>query len=177
MWANGKEGLMFKKLCGTYEQKRSKNVLKLKESHTFDVVIMGYTEPTKEFEGKTDLDKWPYWVNEPTTWPLNPNHMVAVTKPYYMGWPGAVEFGVWKTMDWNNDLQLVKIGECRGFSDAELEYIKNNKENLLGAVIEVRAQRLENPTIGSIRHPQFNRWRPDKPAYECTWENHIEAGK
>ena len=156
MWEEGKEGLIIKDLNAKYEQKRSKSFLKLKEIQTYDVVIMGYQPPTREFTGKTDLDKWEYWEgNEP------------VTKPYAKGWIGAIGFGVYK------DGKLIKVGEAKGITEEDLEYIKNNSKKLIGTVIEVKAQGILDKETGTLRHPRFSRFRPDYDPYKCTFNKHI----
>lgn len=191
-WLEGKEGLMVKRMDAPYQQKKTKDVLKLKAIKTYDVIITGYQEPTKYFEGTTDLDKWPYWEDEygniinllAVTQQYSKMYSLIkpVTKPYALGWVGAVEFGVYKKVG-NYDgivghdvMQLVKVGECRGFTDADLIYIKENQKELIGKVMEVKAQGIIDETTGSLRHPRFNRWRYDKPASECTFENHIIGG-
>lgn len=196
IWDAGGEGLMLKRKDSKYLQKKSKFWYKIKASKTFDVIITGYTEPTKEYEGKTDLSKWPYWENDLTDLSKNPK---PVTKPYAMGWCGAVKFGVVLAPnqgvknDSNINIPVIdkklatgtvvtlrgypdimEIGECRGFTENDLEYIKNNQKKLIGTCIEVKAQGIIDKDKGTLRHPQFNRWRPDKNPLECTFENHIK---
>jgi len=207
MWSRGKEGLMIKDIYGIYEPKRSKSVLKLKSVKTYDVIITGFQKPKREFEGKTDLSLWPYWedsqgristsgmFNDPTVeqWP--------VTKPHALGYVGAIEFGVYKTVAWMDIIsgkvfpleeddfdgisfdyimpvrELVKVGECRGLTDETCEMIKqHDPKDLIGEVIEVKAQGIYDKEKGTLRHPRFSRWRPDKLGDECTWENHLEVG-
>jgi hypothetical protein len=71
--------------------------------------------------------------------------------------------------------KLVKVGEAKGISDADQEYIKANRDSLIGTVIEVKAQEIIDKTTGSLRHPRFSRWREDKLPQECTWEAHLDA--
>ena len=92
-----------------------------------------------------------------------------VTKPYAKGWIGAIEYGVYK------DGELVKVGEAKGISDTDLEYIRKNSDELIGTVIEVKANDFMDKSIGSLRHPRFSRFRPDKDAEQCTWEDYINA--
>lgn len=175
VWAEGKEGLMIKRLDAPYEQKRTKNYLKLKPHFFRDCIIMGYTEPTKEFdseERKTDLKDWPYWERSNGMILINPpiidDTMCPVTKPYAMGWIGAIIGGVYK------DGKLVEIVNCKGISDKDLEYIKNNKKTLLGTVIEVEFNDFADKDKFTPRHPRMKRFREDKNPEECTWENWID---
>jgi ATP-dependent DNA ligase len=161
IWDNGGEGLMLKKLDSPYLQKKSKLWLKVKAAKTYDVVICGYQEPTKEYTG-SELETWQYWENDLTDLSKDPT---PVTKPYAMGWIGAIEFGVYR------DNQLIRIGKCADFTEEDLEYIKANKDRLIGTCIEVKANGMIDPEKRSLRHPVFNRFRPDKSPNECTWDS------
>ena len=159
MWDKGMEGLIVKDLNAPYEQKRTKHFLKLKPLLFRDVVIIGFQAPTREFDGKTELSKWEYWEGN-----------TPVTKPYAKGWIGAIEFGVYK------DGELVKVGEAKGISDADLEYIKLYNKRIIGTVIEVKANDFMDKSIWSLRHPRFSRFRNiDKNPEDCTWEAYINA--
>lgn len=196
IWDSGGEGLMLKRKDSVYVNKKSKFWYKIKAVKTFDVIITGYTEPTHYHEGVTDLSEWKYWENDLTDFSKNPK---PVTKPYAMGWCGAVKFGVVLAPnqgvknDSNINIPVIdkklatgtvvtlrgypdimEIGECRGFTENDLEYIKNNQKKLIGTCIEVKAQGIIDKDKGTLRHPQFNRWRPDKNPLECTFENHIK---
>jgi ATP-dependent DNA ligase len=175
MWENGGEGLILKDLNARYEQKRSKSFLKLKGAIYRDVVVMGYEEPTKLYEGSED-ETWKYWYHPESDCIMteecgNPSDGIdecfPITKPFAMGWVGAITCGVYK-----NGV-LVPVVSLKGFKDEEQEYIKANRENLLGTVLEVEGQDILDRDKGSIRHPRFSRWRQDKSAEMCTWEDHI----
>ena len=155
-WERGGEGLIIKDLNGRYEQKRSNFFLKLKDCIYRDVVVMAFEKPTREFTGKTDLDKWEYWEGK-----------TPVTKPYAKGWIGAVICGVYK------DGLLKPVVALKGFTDDELEYIKQQGDKLFGEVLEVKAHQISDPNEGTLRHPRFSRWREDKSAEMCTWDDHI----
>lgn len=167
----GKEGIIIKNLDAPYEcDKKVDTQYKIKGKRTLDVVVMGFQEPTKEYTGKSR--EWKYWENildyskhEIKMEVKEYFNMQPVTKPYFKGYVGAIEFGVYR------EGRLVKVGECRGFSDEVCEFIKNN--NCVGMVIEVTAQDFIDKNIGSLRHPRFSRWRDDKKAEECTWEAYI----
>jgi len=182
MWANGKEGIMLKDINGKYEQKRSKAILKLKAVKTYDVIIMGYQEPTKQYEGD-HVDNWKYWESGDgklhSTWGYPDVHdctgWIPVTKPHAMGWVGAIIFGVLVERGGGFN-ELVKVGDALGINNADQEYIKANRDKLIGTVIEVKAQGIIDKATGSLRHPRFSRWREDKEASECTFEAHLEVG-
>ena len=48
----GGEGLMLRKFDSPYESKRSKSLLKVKEFHDMEVIIIGYKEGTGKYTGK-----------------------------------------------------------------------------------------------------------------------------
>ena len=163
IWEDGGEGLVIKKGTSTYQQgKRSSSWLKLKEKRTFDVIIMGYKEPEYEYTGGHPED-WPYVEVHPNTYPLASELRTLVTKPHYMGWIGAITVGLLK------DGVLTATADVKGITDEEQEYIKANRAELIGTVIEIKAQEIINPETLSLRHPRFNRFRPDKDPSECIW--------
>lgn len=175
MWQQGKEGLMLKNWNAPYEQKKSRHILKLKEVHTYDVVVTGFQAPTKEYEGQY-AEGWPYWETCDGKLHLSYESFraseykgIPVTKPYAMGWIGAVEFSVYR------DGELFKVGECRGFNEEDLASIACHRDNMFGRVMEVKAQGIIDMDKGTLRHPQFSRWRDDKPASECTFDAHINS--
>ena len=173
---HGGEGWMLKPLDGTYRHTRSREYTKMKKFDTWDVIITGYSEPTKEYTGK-ELSSWEYYIDG-----------MPVTKHYYMGWIGTVEYGIliepdeleeWKKTNPKEtpkvyqfqDKLVLQVGDCSGFDEQLREYITNNKERLLGTVIEVKAQ--EVLKTGKLRHPRFNRFRRDKSLEMCIWQDHL----
>ena len=212
----GKEGLIIKDIYARYEQKRTKSFVKMKAHLTYDVVIMGYEEPTKVYEGK-EIDNWEYWIDNETGKLISPSEMTIepceeafqygytpVTKFYAMGWIGAIKFGVWKDYDLHELISLgysgeyfdelerkgiikckgkvgqstdykmlVVVGQTSGLDEATRKLISENKQDFLGRVIEVEAQRIINKTTGSLQHPRFICFRDDKSSEMCTFEAHI----
>lgn len=214
-----KEGIMLKSMEGIYEQKRTKHYLKVKGQSTWDCVVMGYTNPTKIYDGK-ELHKWKYWEVGDDLMEVHGGQegalklsqklgvsVLPVTKPYFMGWIGAIRFGVWKPIDlmeYHGELlsqnyepeeadkairnlydlglmkdineqphELVHVGDCKGLAEKELIRIKEYGEELVGTVLEVKANGIIDEEIGSLRHPRFSKWREDKSSEMCLWKDHI----
>ena len=173
-----KEGIMIKDMYGIYEQKRSKAYLKVKGVSTWDCVVMGYEKPTKVYDGKEIL-KWKYWEVDGELMELEGFHeaehyghmqgidVIPVTKPYFMGWCGAISFGVYR------GARLVKVGDCKGLKEEVQQDIKINGDKYIGRVIEVRANGILDVVKGSLRHPRFSSWRDDKNSEQCVWQDHI----
>lgn len=157
--ADGQEGLIIKDLYGKYEQKRSKAYLKMKAHNTYDVVIMGYEEPTRLYEGK-ELDTWKYWEGRGKV-------IVPVTKFYASNWIGALIFGVYKNG------KLVEVGRASGMDEDTRQMFSENRKKYIGQVVEVMAQGIINKETGSLRHPRYACLREDKSAEMCTFEDHI----
>lgn len=174
--AQGGEGVVLKNILSTYEIsldpkriKKPKNVwVKVKKYKTFDVVIMDFTDSTKEYSGK-DKDTWQYWEGQNGDLLYKENRLstvleeqgyIPVTKPYFFGWIGAVGFGQYK------DGELIRIGQTSGISDDVKQFMTDNKEQLIGKVIEVGAMR-QNKKTGALVHPRFLRFREDKIAEQC----------
>ena len=129
--------------------------------------------------------------------------LIPVTKFYAKEWIGAVKFGVYKYFSWeylyeefgdigvetmldNGELintdtdggrMLVEVGQTSGMSDDVREKITKSKLEMLGQVIEVKAQCIINPETGSLQHPRFSQFRPDKNSESCTFEDHLKAGE
>lgn len=179
----GKEGLIIKDIAGIYEQKRSKAFIKMKAHKTYDVVIMGYDDPTHEIDLdkiKTPMEEWQYWYHPESEsyWEgtnkclsIDEELSVPVTKFACKGWIGAIIFGVWK------DGKLVEVGRTSGMDEATRKLISDDKEGYKGKVIEVEAQGIINKGTGSLQHPRFIQFRPDKNSEMCTFEAHIREDK
>lgn len=215
-----KEGVMLKNIYGIYEvNKRTKHYLKVKGSSTWDCVVMGYTDPVKEYDGK-ELPTWRYWDIDGELMELEGCKeaydiadmqgvdAIPVKKPYYKGWCGGISFGVWKPVDYDelydelveecgggvhadatldqmvdegvlrvdndgNHLMLVHVGDCKGLTEKTMIDIKNNGDQFIGTVLEVKANGILDPKKGSLRHPRFKKWRKDKISEQCDWDSHI----
>lgn len=173
--SQGGEGVILKNVHAPYraaelggKEYRNKDTwIKVKKYDTFDVVIMGYTEPTKEYTGKHE-ETWSYWVS-PTGDLIsvtNTEGLVAtgyrsVTRDYFLGWIGAVKVGQYK------DGKLVEMTQMDGMSDDVKQHITDNKDKLIGTVIECGA--MEQLKTGALRHPRFLDFRPDKNPEQCLW--------
>ena len=92
---------------------------------------------------------------------------MPVTKFYAKDWIGAVVFGVWK------DGKLVEVGRTSGMDEETRQLLSENREEYIGKVIEVEAQGLIDKNKGSLQHPRFICFRPDKSSEMCTFEAHI----
>lgn len=67
---------------------------------------------------------------------------------------------------------IMEVCECGGFDDEKREWFTEHREELVGSVIEVRANELMRDS-GRLRHPRFERMRGDKEWNRCTWKDHI----
>ncbi|MDR1558535.1 MAG: hypothetical protein LBS84_02335 [Clostridiales bacterium] len=106
--AMGGEGIILKDKSAPYEHKRSKAFLKVKKNFTREVIITGFSEPTKEYNGKLP-ETWNYWENSKTGeikvfdwsssvdndyYARNESHLIPVSKYYAEHWVGNIQFGV-----------------------------------------------------------------------------------
>ena len=174
--AQGGEGVILKHKEGKYFHKRGREYTKLKKFMTKDCIIMGFNEPTKEYNGKLP-DTWQYWEDEK-----------PVSKFYAKQWVGNVRFGVIVTpkeiQEWEkinktkavveniNGMVVLEVGECSGFDEEQRETFSENPEDFVGRTVEILANEMFEKT-GKLRHPRFLRLRSDKNPESCTWENHV----
>lgn len=195
----GGEGVIIKDLSMPYEHKRSKAFLKIKKFYTRECILLGFSDPTKYYDGKFPDDKWSYWES-PTGIPTSDfsssvsakkylsQGYKPLTKYYVNKWVGNMIFGVVITPDEIANLRSDKIfetqsltingstftvlviGECSGF-DENVRASLSDKD--IGRVIEVKCNEIFKDT-GKMRHPRFLRFREDKDPLDCTYKNHIE---
>lgn len=121
-----------------------------------------------------------------------PSECRPVSKFYAKGWVGNIRFGVIitpeemhnlpKNKKFNieemiiegDDVLVLEVGECSGFDEETREYMTDHQSELIGKVIEVKANEIFKDT-GKLRHPRFLRFRNDKSPTECTLKGHIDA--
>lgn len=134
----GGEGVILKDIHAPY----GKNWAKVKRSAAWDVIIMGYEEPTKvtkKVSGEESLSHY-----------------------YEKGWIGAIKFGQYFGG------KLIEFGTTSGIDEALREELSINGDKYIGKVIEIGAQERIAKT-GRFRHPRFLRFRPDKNVEQCVY--------
>lgn len=119
-----------------------------------------------------------------------PDECRPVSKFYAKGWVGNIRFGVIITPEEKENLPknkkfnievmridcedylVLEVGECSGFDEEIREYMTEHQKELIGGVIEVKANEIFKDT-GKLRHPRFLRFRTDKSPTECTLKGHL----
>lgn len=186
---NGGEGLILKNKNGKYYHKRGREYLKLKKFLTRELIVVGYNQPTKEYNGKLP-DTWQYWEYDNRIYVGNKPHYSAIpiSKFYAMNWIGTIRFGIiiteqelkeWKNRTKENPILhningnlVLELGECSGIDEELRAEISKNPEQFIGSVVEVKAQEVI-PKTGRLRHPRFLRFRFDKEMERCVWNEYI----
>lgn len=196
--STGGEGLIVKPKSGKYLHKRGWEYSKIKKFLTREMIVIGFSEPTKEYTGK-DVRKWGFWVEKDTDKRVMGNFYgdkkyIPVTRHYYYNQVGNLLLGVLLTEDevdnipknkrgqlyqpvcaniYNRDeLYLMEVCECAGFDDETRDYFTRNKDKMIGTVVEVKANELFKDS-GKMRHPRYMRQRFDKEPEQCVWIDHI----
>lgn len=198
---NGREGVILKDKKGQYKSKRGREYQKVKKFLTRDVIVMEFTEPTKEYTGKFPDDRWSYWIDkhdnkqpfsfsEKSARELLRKGYIPVTKHYYEDWIGNIKFGVIISDDeikklplkkpfnierriiCGKEVNLIEVGECSGFDEETRQTFSLYFDDYEDTVIEVKANDLFKDT-GKLRHPRFLRVRKDKSPLDCIWKDHI----
>lgn len=80
-------------------------------------------------------------------------------KGKYEGMCGSLKVSVYRGSE------MVVVANVSGMDDADRAAITHRD---IGRVVEVAYQYVG--AKGKLRHPRFVRWRDDKPAKECTWD-------
>lgn len=196
--STGGEGLIVKPKRGKYLHKRGWEYSKIKKFLTRELVVLGFEPPTREYTGK-DIRKWAYWERNSDHKKLQGNFYgdkayTPVTKHYFFNQVGTICLGVVISDEEYGKLPKNKQGvlysgesvgvslpesknfmlvcECSGFDDDTREYFTRKQNELLGSVIEVKANELMRDS-GRMRHPRYLRMRFDKEPERCTWSDHI----
>lgn len=105
--ANGGEGVIIKNKDLKYVHKRDKAYLKIKKFYTRECILIGFSEPTKYYDGKFPDDLWDYW-EDPKGITVTNNRFFKefsakellkkgykpLTKFYFNRWVGNMIFGV-----------------------------------------------------------------------------------
>lgn len=198
--ATGGEGLIVKPKAGKYLHKRGWEYSKIKKFLTREMIVLGFSEPTKEYTGK-DVRKWGFWVEKDTDKRVMGNFYgdkkyIPVTKFYYYNQVGNLLLGVLITNEefskipknkrgacanpsyyglpesYDVDYLVMEVCECAGFDDETREYFTRNRDKMVGTVVEVKANELFRDS-GKMRHPRYMRQRFDKDPEQCIWEDHI----
>lgn len=173
--SEGEEGMVVKKKTGMYEPgKRPMTMLKAKQVDHIDAVIIGFKDPTEEYNGK-ELETWQYWMKEDgSLLPIgchygegdDNNILIPITKHYYYNWKNAIEIGAY-----DNEGKLHSIGTiASGLTDFMREDMSLHPDNYLGKVVEIQCMMKDNQAQ-TVRHGFFLKTRDDKPAKECLLED------
>lgn len=170
---NGGEGIVITKKDTIPEpdKRRAYKTLKIKKeiAQTIDCFFTGKAaSPTRIYSGK-EIETWKYWENvrtgeklEGQFWkdyyegaPIEP-----VTKPYFNGWAGSLEIGVYRL----RDKKIIPIGWLSGLTDE----VKANWKDYKNKPIEVTA--MEFTDDRALRHGKLVKFRPDLAFEDCNYE-------
>lgn len=198
--STGGEGVMIKPFDSQYHHKRGWEYSKIKKFLTRELVVLGFDSPTKEYTGK-EIKKWAYWENKTTKKKVIGNfygdsNYEPVTKFYFNNMVGNLLLGVFITQEeyekipvnkrgevydpacivgedgYDVEYLLMQVCECSGFDDEVREYFTEHQSEIVGTVIEVKANEIFRDS-GKLRHPRYMRRRYDKSPEECVWVDHI----
>lgn len=167
---SGGEGVIIKDFNGKYFHKRGREYQKIKKFLTREVIIMGFSSPTKEYTGKFPNNRWDYWItpegyraNVHTVYGIAATTLLnrgytPVTRFWYEGLVGNIVYGVIITDDEIKHLpknkhfiisdmeiegkyyKVVNVGECAGFDDDQRLLFSCNALDINGEPIRVEEE-------------------------------------
>jgi hypothetical protein len=138
--ASGGEGIILKDKNGKYFHKRGREYTKLKKFLTREVIIMGFTEPTKDYQGKGLKDYnyvWQYWydaeddsaicLSEMTMKEADSRGLIPCSKFYALDWVGNIRFGV--VISQKEADALLKTKKGKEFNIEHCNFFSKGKEH------------------------------------------------
>lgn len=192
----GEEGAVLKKKTAPYTpgKRPAWDTIKIKKTDTCDAVCMGFSDPTKYYNGKLDVgpnytgkdsESWPYWVIEEHPWNNKVDLDFIVTErkvpigkqecvrsPMFTTMPvtKAYYYG-WKTsMDvgaYDKDGNLIKIGSVSSGLTESLQCAAGyNPEVFIGKTVKLAGMEKDRKEK-TLRHFYFKGFHEDKPASDC----------
>ena len=168
--SSGAEGtvLMHYNKPYVFKKRPAWTAIKIKQeiTETLDLVIMGTTNPTKEYTGKYP-QSWNYWENVKTGELVEGNFYkdggyLPISENYFQGKIGGLVLGAYSG---DNLLQVCKIANL---TDELRTKITNNLDSFMGKVVKVNAMSIDKE-LRSLRHPKFVGFHPDKNPKECLY--------
>lgn len=171
----GKEGIMVKDLSRRYEFKKTDAFVKMKDTQTYDVIIMGVGEAKDDYTGKKDV--WCYFKDKNgnklnkvmSLKEASAKGMKPISKTAFFGWIPCIVVGAY-----SNKKKLIKVADVSGYSAEVARKLTADIKSLVGAPIEIKGQRVMDATKCTIRHPRFGKFRPDQAPKNCTIEKILE---
>ena len=192
---NGEEGAVLKKKTAPYTPGKRPvwDTIKIKKTDTCDAVCMGFSDPTKYYNGKLDVGpnytgkdakEWPYWVIEKrdSIFPedskivnekIVPIGQVEIIRSPLCGTVPVTKayYHGWKTsMDvgaYDDNGTLVKIGSVSSGLNEDIQRIAgSNPELYIGEVVELAGME-KNHEDKTLRHFYFKNFRDDKNPKDC----------
>lgn len=166
----GEEGgvLMHKDKPYVFDKRPAWTAIKIKQSleEDLDLVIMNYSEPTKEYTGKYPISHR-YWENIKTGELVEGNYYtnggyIAVSSNYFNGLIGGLVLGAY----YNN--QLIEVAKVANLTDEMRQKITANPNDYLNTVVKVSAMSIDQDKR-SLRHPKLIEFRNDKNSKDCLY--------
>lgn len=193
---NGEEGAVLKKKTAPYTpgKRPAWDTIKIKKTDTCDAVCMGFSAPTKYYNGKLDVrpnytgkdsESWPYWVIEEHPWNNKVDLDFIVTErkvpigkqecvrsPMFTTMPvtKAYYYG-WKTSmevgAYDENGNIVSIGSVSsGLTEKIQEIAGCNPEIFIGHVVKLAGMEKDRKAQ-TLRHFYFKGFHEDKNPEDC----------
>lgn len=147
----GFEGIVVKRLSSAYNDKKA--WYKVKAQHPIDCIVLGFTDGDGKYKGQIGA--------------------LEFGQPMENGFDEAKAYDADRSkLDIRvvNGAMYVKRGQCSGMTDELRLEMTAKREELVGTVVEIAHMGIY-PNKVTTRHPQFKRYRPDKPIEDVKWHD------
>lgn len=180
-FVNGREGIVITKLNSKPEsgKRTARKTIKVKKELVVeaDCFFTGNWKPAvMDYTGK-NVGEWTYWYDTKNDKKLmgqqyvndylNGLPIIPVSKGFYYGWAGSLEFGVYsKTKD-----EIVPLGWIKNLPEEVKIDIVRDRTQFIKLPVKISAMEIENDTR-KFRHAKVVeiRSKEDIDWKECSWE-------
>lgn len=176
IFAAGGEGVVVYNKLGLPEpdKRTAHKTVKIKREleNLIDCLILSTEPAIEDYTGK-EIGKWPYWLDIRTGEKLLGNlfgeyrtgrAIKPISRGAYMGWPGAINVGVY-----NSDKEIIPLCKVASLTDEFKQELKDNFDEWYLCPVTIGGMAISTANGLSVRHPYLKAIRKgDISPEDCT---------